>query len=728
MKQSSAQKTSLRLFFCLFVIFCFSPAFSSETSGSLEPLRPLKTDSPPVIDGNLDDPVWKEAPFETGFKTWYPDYGIEMVENTVVYYAYDLENLYFAFRCFDSESDKIKASVNSRDKITSDDWICINLDSFNDQQSLYSLYVNPLGIQSDARYEGGTEDFSVDVIWFSHGRIDDQGYTVELKIPFKSIRYSHKEPVEMGVIFERRISRRTELGTFPELDPAVGPNFLIQMRPLVFHDIKHYTLVELLPAATYSRNSLLDEGSLVSRKGVGDLSLTAKYGLTSKLILDAALNPDFSQVEADAGQVDFNLRYALYFPEKRPFFLEGREKFNFGGLHSGDPLGAVVHTRTIVDPLLGFKINGRIGAKNTIASIYALDEIQDSETEEYAHSTIFRYKRSLVEDSFIGGFYTGRERQSGYNRVFGLDGQLRVNPASVFGYHIFQAQTQISDESPKDNGHALGLHYFSNTRNWILMLGFQDIGKDFQTETGYLTRNGLSRLRSGAVRMFYPKSKTLKRVDALVHSNQVRDKFSGLYETDNSLDFRFVLPQSTSILIGYRYATEVFSDERFARSGGRFRASRQFTKNLDVTLSYSYAQKIRYLADPYQGRGNDASLGVTYLPSEKLHLDLSLVYSDFVRSLDSTKEYDYTIVRGRTTYQLNKYLFLRAIVEYNSFRERIMTDLLASFTYIPGTVIHIGYGSLYERIQWVEGEYRPADRFLESKRGFFFKASFLWRL
>ena len=132
--------------------------------------------------------------------------------------------------------------------------------------------------------------------------------------------------------------------------------------------------------------------------------------------------------------------------------------------------------------------------------------------------------------------------------------------------------------------------------------------------------------------------------------------------------------------------------------------------------------------EPYQGRGNDASLGITYLPSEKLHLDLSLIYSDVVRSLDSIKEYDYTIIRGRTTYQLNKYLFLRAIIEYNSFRERIMTDLLASFTYIPGTVIHLGYGSLYERIHWIDGEYRPSDRYLESRRGFFFKASFLWRL
>ena len=182
------------------------------------------------------------------------------------------------------------------------------------------------------------------------------------------------------------------------------------------------------------------------------------------------------------------------------------------------------------------------------------------------------------------------------------------------------------------------------------------------------------------------------------------------------------------VMLGGRYATEIFLDEKFGRSSVRMRASSQFTKQFSFSLSYNYGKKIRYVADPYQGRGNDASASVTYLPLEKLHLKMSLIYSDFTRDSDSVKEYDYTIVRSRNTYQVNKYLFFRGIVEYNSFWKQLMTDFLASFTYIPGTVIHIGYGSLYEKIQWLDGEYRYADRFLETKRGFFFKASFLWRL
>ena len=721
-------KISQKANFLISICIIFLIGLSAVAQEKPQPLVSFKTDTPPVIDGILDDPVWQKAPHVTGFKTWRPDFGIDMVEKTVVYYAYDPENLYFAFRCFDSQPNKIKASVTSRDNIQSDDWICINLDSFNDQQSLYAFYINPVGIQGDSRFEGGQEDLNVDMVWYSDGNIDDEGYAVEIKIPFKSIRFSNKDPVEMGVIFERAISRRSEGGTYPPLDPKKGTNWLIQMRTIVFHDIKHYKLFELLPAVTYSRRNSIDQGKLASEGDVGELSLTAKYGITSRLILDGTYNPDFSHVEADAGQVDFNLRYALFFPEKRPFFLEGLEKFNFGGYDQGDPLGAIVHTRTIVDPLMGIKLNGKVGDKNTIASIYATDELLDTGEEDYAHLAIFRYKRALSEDGFIGGFYTGRERQSGFNRVLGADGQLRINPPSIFGFHFFHSQSKVDEKSPKENGHALGLHYFYNTRDMLLMLGLQDIAKNFRTETGYITRTGITRFRSGILRMFYPDSKIILRVDPMVHGFLIRDKFSDLYEAAIPLDLRLILPRNSSIVMGYRYATEVFLDEKFSTSGAKISARSQFTKQFFFSLSYNYGNKIRYIANPYQGSGNDASATLRYLPSEKLHLDLSVIYSDFYRNSDSAKEYDYTIIRSKNTYQVSKYLFFRGIVEYNSFRKRLMTDFLASFTYIPGTVVHFGYGSLYEKIKWEDGIYRNADGFLETKRGFFFKASFLWRL
>jgi hypothetical protein len=707
-----------------FVLTCV-PSSAAE---KLPPLKPYKTDTPPVIDGVLDDAMWKRAPSETGFKTYHPDYGKDMKENTIVYYAYDRENLYFAFRCFDSLPGKIKASIAARDTIRPEDWICINLCTFNDQQSLYALYVNPLGIQADSKFEQNQEDFSVDIVWYSAGKIDAEGYAIEMRVPFKSIRYARREPVEMGIIFERMISRLSQSGTYPPLDPAQGMNFLTQTRTLLFTDIKHYTLLEILPAMTYSSRSALDQGTLKAEKGEADLSLTAKYGLTSQLIMDGTVNPDFSQVESDAGQVDFNLRYSLYYPEKRPFFLEGQEKFFFAASQDGDPLGAIVYTRSIIDPLLGIKLNGKVSAKDAIASIYAMDELPAAAAEDFAHFTIVRYKHALREDSHLGGFWTGRFQGSHYNAVAGTDGQIRLTPSSIFGFHAFLSQTKPGTVLEAVDGHALGLQYLYSTRNWVIMAAFQDLSEKFDTEVGYLTRNGLTRLRLGIMPMLHPKSKTILRIDPMIHSTQIRDRFSEQNETDNSFDLRFLLPRNTTFTLGGKYATEIYLGRKFDRSSLRIVANSYITKKLALGASYRYGEKIRYVDDPYQGRGTDAQMAATYLPSENLHFDLSLAYSDFTRSVDGGKEFDYTILRSRNIYQVNKYFFFRAIVEYNSFWKRLMTDFLVSFTYIPGTVIHVGYGSLYEKIEWRDGDYVSADRFLESKRGFFFKASYLWRL
>ena len=710
------------------LLLAFAISLAARTPADLKPLRPLRTETPPRIDGVLDDEVWRTAPNETGFQTWTPDFGKPMSADTIVYYAYDRENLYFAFRCLDPEPGKIKAAVSGRDTINADDWTCLNLDTFDDQQGLYALYVNPLGIQADSRFEGNKEDFSVDIVWFSEGRIDSEGYAVEIRIPFKSIRYARNEPVSMGIIFERRISRLSQQGTYPPLDPAQGQNFLTQTRPLIFNDIKHYTLLELLPAVTYGRTSALDGGSLKAGKGRADFSLTGKYGLTSQLILDGTINPDFSQVESDAGQVDFNQRYALYYEEKRPFFLEGQEKLNFAASSEGDPLGEIVHTRTIIDPRAGVKINGKLGTKDALAVLYAMDELPSGGPDDFAHFLILRYKRSLSQDGYLGGFATGRFEGDRRNLVAGTDGILRLNPSSTLGYHAFFSGTRPGEGTESRDGHALGFQYDYGTRDLLISAQALDLSRDFDTAVGYLTRTGLTRFKIGVLPMIYPKSSFLLRIDPLFHAIQTRDKGSDLWETFDSFDLRLIMPRNTTFLAGVKYATEVYLGRRFQTSGLRIRASTLFTKQLTFQLAYNYGRKIRYVDDPYQGRGTDATAALAFLPSDKLELEMTLAYSDFTRTQDGMKEFDYTILRGRTTYQVNKYLFFRAIAEYNSFRKRLTTDLLASFTYIPGTVIHIGYGSAYEKIAWRDEQYVGSDRFLETQRGFFFKASYLWRL
>jgi len=696
--------------------------------------RPLRVAAAPVIDGRLDDPAWREAPSVELAKTFIPDFGRDGSERTVAFMAYDAENLYFAFKCYDREPGKIKASVANRDTIRPDDWICINLDTFNDQQSLYALYVNPLGIQTDSRFASNVEDFSVDLVWTSAGRLDADGYSVELKLPFKSIRYAGRRRVEMSIFFERFISRRSEHTSYPALDPARGYAFLTQMMPLELEDIKQYTLLEILPAYTYRDGAERFDGEMTGAKGTHDGHLTGKLGLTSQLILDATYNPDFSQIEADAGQVDVNLRYDLYFPEKRPFFLEGSEMFQFSTGTANDPLSAVVYTRTIIDPRVGFKLSGRIGKKDTLASIFALDESPSGEPswlpgdDKYATFGILRYKRALAGDSYLGVFSAGRTYAGGFNEVGGADGQLRLSKSSQLSFHGFGSWTRSVSGAPTAGGLALGADYFYDTRDLGLSVAFYDISEDFETATGYLTRQGVAGLHASVQPRLYPKSRFFRKVVPFLSVAAVKDLPSGLFETNDALGLSALLAGNTTVQLQGRYSTEVFLGQRFDTSGGGIQVRSQVTKSFSLRALYSRSNAIRYVAEPYSGYGQRATAEATFKPSERFDLTANLTYADFSRGSTGEREYDYAIWRGRLGYQPNKYLQFRAVVEYNTFRRQLLTDLLASFVYVPGTVLQLGYGSLYERAAWVDGEYRDADRFLEMKRGLFIKASYLWRL
>jgi len=706
-------------------------AATAENDYAAKPLlKPLKTDRPPKIDGVLDDPVWAEAPSVTDFEIFIPVMGKKQPEKTVTFMAYDRENLYFAFRCYDAEPRKIKAAVSRRDDVINDDFVCINLDTFNDQQSLYGFYVNPLGIQADSRFAGNKEDFSVDMVWTSAGRIDDEGYAVEIQIPLKSIRYAAGDRTEMSVFFERTINRRQEHGAYPPLDPARGLAFLTQMAPMEYFDLKRYTLLELLPAFTFGRNYARSEGELRRSPDSRDLSLTGKFGITPSLILDGTINPDFSQIEADAGQVDTNLRYDLFFPEKRPFFLEGSENFNVGATTAG-PLQSIVHTRMIVDPKAGFKLSGKIGRKDTIASIFAVDSAPSLETgsdPKDATITIFRYKKTTSQDGYLGAFYTNRVQNGRSNLVAGADAQVRLTKAGLMSFHGFGSWTRAEEGAERKSGRALSLEYYHDTSNLGISASLHDLSSDFVTDVGYLTRTGLT---SGVLVVdprLYPKSGWIRRIQPSVGLSVLKDHESGLWENEKTFSLKAVFKGNSTLSVAWADATEIYLGRRFQTDGFNIVGRSQLTKQLNLRLSFRAGQAIRYAADPFQGYGIRASAAAVFQPSENINLSVTWTYADLFRSSTKEKIYVYNIYWNRLTYQVNKYLFFRGIVEYNAYKKELLTDFLASFTYIPGTVIHLGYGSLYDKTEWFEGVDRPSDTLRESRRGFFFKASYLWRL
>ncbi|MFO7617255.1 MAG: DUF5916 domain-containing protein [Bacteroidales bacterium] len=683
-----------------------------------------------LIDGILNEEVWKRAVPYSDFTSFIPDYGRRVPQQTTAFLAYDTENLYFAFECLDPEPDRIKANVAERDGITADDWICINLDTRFDQQALNAFYVNPLGIQRDTRYAAGNEDASIDLVWYSAGRLTGTGYAIEVQIPLKSLRFSASDPVSMGILLERYISRTATNVGYPHLDPSMGYNYLPQLLRVDYHGVRHYSLFEAIPAVTYSHRDRNVDGALAKELRQPDLSLTLKYGITSDLVLDAAINPDFSQVEADAGQVDVNLRYQLFYPEKRPFFLEGREKFKIGATQSSymDPIYFLVHTRTIVNPIAGAKFTGNTDSRNSIALLYGADDLprpSDSAAREYAHFPILRYKHNLKDDGFAGFLYTGRETSESGNRVVGTDAQIRINKSTLLEYHLL-GSNQTEQNSSK-NSHAAGLYFHSETREFDYALTLKDIGRNFQVETGYLTRTGISQATGLIKKKFYTSSDLFRRFDLELFGSASYDRFYFRWETYNEASLLARIGGTVQFKTKYNLSNEVFLGRTFNTSGIHAAIQGRYKTWFSGNITARRIHAIYYSTDPFGGMSTRGSISATLQPWPKFETAFSLTYSDFKRPGDQDYLYRYAIGRTRFTYQFNKYLFIRAILEYNDYYQKLLTDLLVSFNYIPGTVFYLGYGSLFQQTDhdqpFLGGEREP----IEMQRGFFLKLSYLFR-
>jgi hypothetical protein len=714
-----------------FFILILGFNFCISTLCSQQPVEVSKTAVPPVLDGRLDDDIWQRLPRYTDFVSYTPDFGSPVPFATAAMITYDSENIYVGFDCRDPEPDKIKATISARDQIKAEDWVCINMDPFFDRQGMVDLYVNPLGIQEDGRSTGHEEDTGADYVFYSKGTISADGYQVEIQIPFKSLRYQRKEPVIMGFIFERMIQRFSQHSTYPALNPAQGMNFVIQTKPFSFTGIRHYTLFELLPAFTYSFKQNHENGKFGISENKPSVGLTGTVGITSQLILDMAINPDFSQVESDAGQISENQRYALFYPEKRPFFQEGKGNFEIAGTDEMGFFQHAFHTRQIVNPLAGIKLTGKVSDRDRIGFLYALDDPLDVKGADTSgcmvNYAIGRWQHSFTGDSYIGAIATTREGTGHHNRVAGMDGRWRVAPSMTLEFNALGSGTLPTGGDNDETGWMGTARLSRKTNRLSGNFQLQHIGTDFQTQSGFLLRSGVNNSTLYLEYGFYRDTGFFRRLAPMFYGFLNQDIRSGLWERDVALGLSLTGHRSTRFMLLLNPCDEVYLNERFRNHSLHLNASSQLTRSLRMESEYRFGYRTRYVENPFTGWGNTASLSINFQPVTKFQSDLIISYSDFFRLDGSGKEFSYGILRSRNTFQLNSKFFVRGIVEYNTYEKEITTDFLLSFTYIPGTVVHLGYGSLYRKLSWNGHEYQPGTDYLETVRGVFFKASYLWR-
>ena len=710
------------------------------------PFNVVRAAQPPAIDGVLDDVAWQQTePMPTGeWKSYNPSRGDLMpdVYRTDVRVAYDDRNIYFAFHCRDNEPDKIRTNVARRDSSFSDDWLALSLDSAGTGQSAYHLFTNPSGSQMDALNTSASgEQFDADMVWYSAARTTSDGYIVEVQIPLQTLRFKGGDAVRMGLVFFRKVSRIGVSYAWPEMLP--GQWVFDRPAQLVFSNLQPRRLVEVLPSVTYNiSQARADESRWSSADDKYNFGASGKFGITSGITLDGTVNPDFSQVESDAFQVEVNQRFPIFFSEKRPFFMEGMGLFNIAGAGGGDGnMRTAVHTRKIVDPIFGSKLTGTLG-KTTFGVLNALDDKPQAlaafdVTGEplpvpNRSFTVGRATYALRRSDYVGGIFTHTHLDGRHNMVAG--GDISIRPSSAQSVSATLLASKTNGNVPEDvSGISAQATYRYETRAVSFTTQAEHYDRDFEMDTAFYNRTGFTAAWTYAEYSFYPKGGTdfwLQRVFPFFFGKAGRDRIQGGNEDFIHTGIRFNTTRQGFISVGYMTGHETWQGQQFrlARTVNAF-GNIQLLRWLNVGARYSGGYAIFYDIDnPFLGRQPSAGLNLTFQPNQHLTQDVDVSTVRFDRVSTGERIYSVNIVNTKTTYQFDKHFLVRFLAQYDSSARRVLTDLLASYEFVPGTVAHAGYGSLYEdSAEFLNRPPLANDQYLMVNRGLFLKASYLWR-
>ena len=710
------------------------------TSTARPELRPLRVTRAPVIDGLLDDEAWRAAPMETGeWLSYNPLHGDRIPQRTKVWIASDADYIYFAFQCDDPQPSGIKTSVTRRDNIFADDWVGISLDALGTGQMSYHLMVNPSGVQLDmSNSVSGDEDPSPDYVWDSAGRLNDTGYAVEMRLPLQTIRFRGGRDVKMGILFWRRVSRSGVSVSWPALEP--GKWVFEKHASLVFGELQSRLPREVIPSTTYARNQARDEPSRWgSAEDKADIGLSAKYGLTSTITLDATVNPDFSQVESDAFQVEVNQRFPTFFSEKRPFFMEGSGIFTLAGQGNDNSLQRAVHTRRIVNPSFGAKVTGSTG-RLTFASLTALDQdpnrtflpAGDPDARKDRLFNVLRGQYSLGPSNYAGGLVVDAEYAGGFNRVVGADLSWRVNSTQRVTGFVLGSSTRAPHAAEASTGIGAQAGYEYSTRRLVLIGYGEHYDRNFQMDTAFINRVGITSGWGYAEYSLYPdknKYPWLRRISPFSFTQGGRDRNADGHDLIQVSGVRLRFTRQGFFRFDRLDGSEPWAGRQFDRGSWRAQGEVQLFRWLSLDAQHRFGLAVFYDPDqPFQGHSRDSNVGMTLQPSGRLSQALSYRHIAFERAATGEPVYDLNILYSRTTYQFSRQFFIRGIAQFDSSRSRVLTDFLSSYELRPGTVVYVGYGSLIERRDFVDGQWIVGrGTYDTSQRGLFFKASYLHR-
>jgi hypothetical protein len=705
------------------------------------------------VDGVLDEKAWEDAvvikvPFE-----WLPGDNVPAPVDTDCLVTFDADYFYVGLKCFDPEPSKIRAHLMDRDAMETfiqDDHISFMIDTFNDERRGFQFRANPLGVQADANFSEseGYEDFSWDAIWASKGEITEWGWALEIAIPFNQLRFPRSEDVQTwGFSMERSYPRSVRHRMTSHRRDRDVTCIICQFNKITgFQGISPGLNIELDPTLTAIRTDSREnfpgdpEDPMENGKIDPEPGLTARWGITPNMILNAAINPDFSQVEADVRQLEVNTRFAVRYPEKRPFFLEGADFFL-------TPL-EVVFTRTVADPYGGLKLTGKVG-KNAFGIFGAYDSVNNmlfpsnqgsnsTAVDEKVGSGVLRYRRDIGRTSNVGVLYTGRVSDDYYNHVAGIDGFFQISQTKQFRIQYLHSETKYSDEIATDfgqktgaiGGGALIAEFLHFGRNWLYLFNYSDFDPDFRADYGYIPRVDMRRGTGLLGYTFWgEQGDWFTQLRFMLHGNLVYDYEGNLTDRGVNISAGYQGPLQSNFVTQYERSREFYLGEYYDLDQVVVVTELKPIGGLRINAILQYGDSIDY---------NNArqAIGLNILPSLEFslgrHINVNLQHAYQRLSLEEDEIFTANLSQVKLIYNFNVRTFVRVIVQYLDVArnpdlylfpipdktQTIFTQFLFSYKLNPQTVLFIGYSDNYLGMANID--------ITQTNRTFYVKLGYAW--
>lgn len=723
------------------------------------------TADPVTVDGRLDESAWAKALVVTLDYETDPGENIKPPVETVCRLMYSVSYLFYSCEAFDPDPKAIRARLSDRDRSRDDDSVGLSIDPYNAQNRSYSLDMNPFGIQSD-RVVTSTRgpDDSWDAVWDSAGRITDEGYVVEAAIPFASLSFpggpgKHAWGFNMRRLYPRSVRHRISSS------PADRGNScrLCQYSILAgFEGVEPGLDLSITPTLTGAQSATREDlanGTLEQGDADFEPGLTVTWGFNPSMSLLGTLNPDFSQVEADNVQLDINQQFTLFFPERRPFFLEGSDAFQ-------TPINAV-NTRTVSDPSWGAKVTGKHG-DDTLGGFIAKDDVTSilvpgvegssvALLDVGTQDAVVRYRRDVARASTVGVLVTNRSGGGYSNRVAGVDAELRFGESHQLSVQALGSQTRyprtflreagITATTPDalaPDGHALSLFYRYNRRSWNASSSYRETTDGFRADLGFVTRVGVRRMDVRGERRWYGAGndwyrrieaggsiERLERLEPLASPGGLEGFEGGLLEeqvriygtVEGPLDSRLHLQ------LGQRdrtYTGVLFPKQQTWQLEGAFRpmAALRFAFRAEGGDSIDFTG-VR------PGRRSKLRPEMNLLLGRHLRANLALERNSL--NVDGDRLFQADVAELRLVYQFTARAFVRSIFQYTQIErtpelyadpvpfqdDNLFGQLLFTYRLSPETALFFGYTGQYNALD--------SSGLIETGNTLFLKLSYDWR-